>query len=273
MRDCSIGIDLGGTKVLLRSGEYEERFNTGPAFSPQDLLQSLKSFIARNGLTPTRIGVAVPGLVDNAARVVACDVLPSFAGWEPTLAMADLHASVIVLNDVKAALLEEMHDAPHGYTGGIVMVGTAIGAAFMAGGKPILGVSGWAGELGYLPLVVGDQVKRLDDLAGGSGIAAICGLSPALLAQRAAAADPMTLDAISAGGRSLGLGLAAVINLLNPSRLAVGGGTIELPGYWQAACSSAAQNAIPELWRDCTLVKVKAGAHVVVRGAIRAAEA
>lgn len=273
MHNCVVGIDLGGTNALLRCGDCEQRVSTGPLFSPQDLRRDLGAFLAGNGLAPTHIGIAVPGLVDDGGRVIDCDVLPAFSGWKPRLDLADLCQSVVVLNDVKAALLEEMHDAPAGCTGAVVMVGTAIGAAFIADGKPMLGKSGWAGELGYLPIALDGWVKRLDDLAGGAGIAAACGISSAQLAQRAAAADPVALEAISAGGYFLGLGLAALINLLNPARVVVGGGTIELLGYWEAAHSSAAQNAIPVLWSDCTLEKVRSGAHAVVNGAVRAAVA
>ena len=271
MHNDVVGIDLGGTKVLLCCGEHEEHFSTGPRFSPQDLLQHLRAFLGRNGLAPARMGIAIPGLVGGGGRVTSCDVLPSFTGWMPKRELAALCRSVVVLNDVQAALLDEMHDAPAGHTGIVVMVGTAIGAAIIANGKPMQGASGWAGELGYLPIALRGQVQRLDDLAGGAGMAAACGISSAQLARRAAAADAVALQTISAGGHFLGLSLAAVINLLNPARVAVGGGTLELPGYWDAARATAAQHAIPALWADCTLDTVRSGAHAVVKGAIRAA--
>ena len=136
-------------------------------------------------------------------------------------------------------------------------------------GKPLLGASGWAGELGYFPVMVGDRVERLDNLAGGHAIAALCAVSPGLLAEQAKNGDLATLRAIASGGRALGLGLAALINLLNPSRLALGGGTVELPGYWEQALCSAEKYSIPELWRDCRISKVREGAFVVAKGAIR----
>lgn len=271
MSSCVIGIDLGGTKALFRSARHEARFSTGPLFSPQNLLQLLRTFLARNDLVPTHIGIAVPGLVDAEGQVAICDVLPSFSGWRARQDLAELCRSVLVLNDVEAALLEEMQDAPHASTAAVVMVGTAIGTAIVVDGKPLRGESGWAGELGYLPLAVNNQVRRLDELAGGAGIAAACGVSPAQLAQRAAAADPLVLDAIAAAGRCLGLGLAALINLFNPARIAAGGGTIELPGYWEAAHDTAAQHAIPLLWSDCSVEKTRSGAYTVVNGVMRAA--
>ena len=269
MRENTIGIDLGGTKMLLYCQGVHERIETGSTFTPNDFFRHLGTFVASNRLSPKRIGIAVPGLVDAEGVVLASDVLPLFSGWKPKPDMAALNLKWSVLNDVKAALLEEMQDAPPGMTGGVVMVGTAIGAGLLVDGKPLLGASGWAGELGYFPLMVGDRVERLDNLAGGHAIAALCAVSHGLLAEQANNGHLATLQTIASGGRALGLGLAALINLLNPSRLALGGGTVELPGYWEQALCSAEKYSIPELWRDCRISKVREGALVVAKGAIR----
>jgi predicted NBD/HSP70 family sugar kinase len=276
MRDMAVGVDLGGTKALFVCGERASRIETGASFSADDLVSTLAAFVADAPERPSRIGIAVPGLVDRDGRVVACDVLPALAGWSPKEALGRLgFVQVAVVNDVRAALLEEMHDLPTGATAGVVMVGTAIGAAFIAHGEPLLGTSGWAGELGYLPCAIagGDDVKRLDDLAGGAAMAARRGVEPAQLAELARAGDREALAVIDAGGAALGLGIAAVVNLLNPSRLAFGGGAIELPGYWQAAVRAAERHSIPALWRDCRLARVRAGERVVAFGARRAAAA
>ena len=108
MRENTIGIDLGGTKMLLYCQGVHERIETGSAFTPNDLLHQLKRFVASNRLSPKRIGIAVPGLVDAEGAVLASDVLPLFSGWKPKPDMAALNLRWSVLNDVKAALLEEM---------------------------------------------------------------------------------------------------------------------------------------------------------------------
>ncbi len=179
----------------------------------------------------------------------------------------------MVANDVKAALAEEMHDLPPGETAGVVMAGTAVGAAFITEGRPLYGASGWAGELGYLPLLAGGEPKRLDELAGGSFIAASLGISGVELARRAKGGDSVVEEAVRRGGAALGFGLAAVINLLNPSRLAVGGGALLLPGYWDAAREAAARHSIPELFQACRLHQVRTGARVAALGAQRLASA
>ena len=272
MPAATVGVDLGGTKALFVCGERASRVETGAAFSADDFAARLAAFVAGERERPSRIGIAVPGLVDGSGRVVACDVLPALAGWSPRDALARLgYDHVAVVNDVRAALLEEMHDEAPGLTAGVVMVGTAIGAAFVAHGAPLLGASGWAGELGYLPVALDGAVQRLDELAGGAALAARRGVDAARLAELAQAGDREALAVIDAGGTALGLGLAAVVNLLNPSQLALGGGAVALAGYWAAAERAAARHSIPELWRDCRLTRVRAGERVVAFGARRAA--
>lgn len=272
MNDATVGMDLGGTTLVLRCGDTEDVFSTGLSFTPKQLISCLGSFLQRHEIRPRRMGLAVPGLLDSDGRVTECDVLPTFRGWHARLAMDELCPQTVVLNDVRAALITEMHDALPDVTGGVIVVGTAVGAAFIAHGRPLLGTNGWAGELGYLPLMMHNgQARRLDDLAGGAAIAARCNMTPEALAVRTTDGDSAILQIISEAGTALGLGLAAIINLLNPSILRVGGGTSELPGYWEATLVAAKRHALAELWQDCTLVRARTGKKAVVLGAIRAA--
>ena len=266
-----LGVDLGGTKALLLLGFQEERVPTGPAFAPADLLAAIRRFLRHEESRLEALGLAVPGLVDDAGRVVACDVLPAFTGWNARTALREFTSRVAVMNDVSAAVAEEMHDAGPSDTAGLVMAGTAVGSAFLTEGHALRGAGGFAGELGYVPLAIDGQVKRLDDLAGGAALCAKLGVSPEELSARATAGDKPTLDAIRTAGEALGLGLATVINLFNPSRLGVGGGALELPGYWEAAEAAARLHALPDLMRLCRLSRVRAGARVAALGAIRVA--
>jgi predicted NBD/HSP70 family sugar kinase len=269
--DTTIGVDLGGTKLLMLCGEKRVRIPTGVCFSAADVEQNIREFIQGFNDTPKAIGIAIPGLVDCTGCIKVCDVLPRIEGWNPIETLADLGCLIEVTNDVNAALAEEFSDAEPGLNAGIIMVGTSIGAAFLVNGIPLVGAKGWAGELGYMPISINGQVKRLDELAGGAFIAQQFGFNGQSLALSAQENDELALAAIRAGGFALGLGLAAVINLLNPSKIALGGGTFSLPGYEEAAYSAAKQFSLPELWQACALTKVKMGDAVVALGAQRIA--
>jgi predicted NBD/HSP70 family sugar kinase len=270
-QETTIGVDLGGTKLLMVAGAQQLRIQTRASFSSIDLENHLRDFIQRLDARPSGIGIAIPGLVDSAGCIQVCDVLPGIVGWNPVEALADVGCSIKVVNDVNAALAEEFHDAPSKVTGGVIMVGTAVGAAFVIDGLPLVGTSGWAGELGYIPISINGEVKRLDELAGGAFIAGRLGLDAHTLGERAQSGDESVLLAIREGGYALGLAIATVINLLNPSRIALGGGTLELKGYEDSAYMAAKQFSLPELWQNCRLLRVKAGDTVVALGAMRIA--
>lgn len=249
------------------------RLPTGPSFSPADLEQAIREFVIRLEPRPTALGIAIPGLVEGGDRVVACDVLPRLTGWRASAGLTDLGCATLLVNDVKAALAEATHDLPAGMTAGIVMAGTAVGAAFLVDGRPLLGTSGWAGELGYMPVLENGRVRRLDELAGGQFMAARLGVDSAGLADAAGRGDEAALGVVREGGQALGLSLATVVNLLNPARLAVGGGALSLPGYWDAAREAAEQYSLPDLWRDCTLYRVDDVVDIAARGAARCSAA
>ena len=146
MRSSSIGIDLGGTKLLLLCEHAEAIYSTGIGFTPDQLLAHLDNFITQNELTPSSIGLAVPGLVSASGDIVLSDVLPAFNGWQAAQALQPWCNTVAVLNDIKAALIKEFSHASKDVTAGVVMVGTAIGAALMVQGRPLTGTCGWAGN-------------------------------------------------------------------------------------------------------------------------------
>jgi predicted NBD/HSP70 family sugar kinase len=201
----------------------------------------------------------VPGLVDHGSQVIACDVLPRLVGWQPRLPADQPH---VLLNDAEAALIGATGSEPYRNIG-VVVIGTAIGAAFLVDGSPLRGASNWAGELGSLPLPAPGGVATLDRLAGGASILeALAGRDPE---------SPEGRAVIEQAGFYLGLGLAAVIHLLNPERLVLGGGALRWPGYYQAAVRAAREHTLPDLWRACTLEASPRADTLVAYGALLAA--
>jgi glucokinase len=112
-------------------------------------------------------------------------------------------------------------------------------------------------------------VKRLDEVAGGAFMAGQLGTDGAGLAALVDAGDKRAIEVIASGGMALGLGIASVIHLLNPSKLALGGGTLALPGYEAAVHAAAQQFSLSELWASCELSTVRMGDRVVALGAVR----
>jgi predicted NBD/HSP70 family sugar kinase len=267
-----VGIDIGGTKALLLAQwpdrRQVERAPTGPAFTGRDLDAELERFVSSLGVAPLGAGVAVPGLVGPDGALKACDVLPLLVGWRgETLGRL---CPVRLVNDVEAASLEELHDLPAGSTAAVVMAGTGIGASFVTDGRPLRGARGWAGELGSIPIALPEGVATLDQLASGAALLKRLGVGAAAMLTRAAAREPEVLQALRGAGEALGLGLATVIDLFNPSVVAVGGGALELSGYLEAALASAERHTMPELWAACEVRRVRQGELTAALGALRA---
>lgn len=275
----NVGLDLGGTKLLMvadddaggSAARIVERVPTGPSFDGAALEAAIARFVGGLRHRPAALGLAIPGLVGPEPSVVACDVIPGIVGWRPPKTLtAGMRFAMI--NDAAAALVEECHDAPADVTAAVVMCGTGIGAAMLAGGRPFGGANGWAGELGSIPIATSaDGVRTLDQLASGEALVKSMGVDGARLRAQAAAGDEATLAAIREAGAALGLGLAALIDIVNPAQVSVGGGVIDLPGYLDAALAAAQRHTLPDLWRACEVRKVRTGELVAALGAARAA--
>jgi predicted NBD/HSP70 family sugar kinase len=270
----AIGFDLGGTKLLMVAdgpgGRVVERVATGMAFDGHAFSAAVESFLDAHRGAASTVGLAIPGLVGAGPCVQACDVLPGIVGWRPPASLTGRRFAMI--NDAAAALAEECHDAPADVTAAVVMVGTGIGAAMQLQGRPFGGASGWAGELGSIPIASGpDGVRTLDQLASGQALVARLGTDGATVRARAFAGDEGVRTAVQEAGTALGLGLAALIDILNPALVSIGGGLSELPGYLEAALASAERRTLPDLWRACRVRPVRAGELVAALGAARVA--
>jgi predicted NBD/HSP70 family sugar kinase len=270
-----VGFDLGGTKLLMVAdspdGRIVARVPTGRSFDGQALARAIAGFLDELPRPPSAVGIAVPGLVGPEPSIVACDVLPAIVGWRPPARLAR-GARFAMINDAAAGLVEECHDAPADVTAAVVMVGTGIGAAMLAHGRPFGGARGWAGELGSIPIhAASEGVRTLDQLASGEALVRRLGVDGAAVRTRADAGDAAALQAIREAGAALGLGLATLIDIVNPAIVALGGGVTDLPGYLEAALAAAEAWTLPDLWAACQVRKVRAGELVAALGAARAA--
>lgn len=267
----AVGVDLGGTKLLLRYRDHTLRFDTGPAFGTAELTEILKDFIEKHVEPGDVVGIAVPGVVEKDT-VVACDVLAGLVGLNAKTLLGEKVSKVSLANDANAALHATVVDLAGDKTAITVMVGSAVGCGLMVDGKVLRGAGGWAGELGYWPVQTsGSQWVRLDEVAGGRYMAnrlAVDGKQLALLSHQG---HRPALEIIAEGGRALGCVLGGVINLLNPHRLSVGGGTLKLAGYWAEAQAQIKATAIPSALEECEIRPVHEWEDLVAMGAAQIA--
>jgi glucokinase len=268
-RHIRVGIDIGGTKMLLLAqGEnFRSRvqLTTGSEFSGGDAETAITEFIQTLPTAPISLGIAIPGLV-NAGTVIACDVLPQLVEWTPARQLQSI-CPVAALNDAEAALVQVIGDLQPQTIAAVVMVGTGIGAAISIDGQILRGAKGWAGELGSIPIDI--DGTTLDRAASGAAILHQLDLDLDRLIALVAANDPIALAAIERAGTALGLGLATLINILNPEAIVLAGGTLRWQGYLAAATASAQRHSLPDLWAACQLQPSPHGDDLVGLGAMR----
>jgi len=214
---------------------------------------------AAEGLTScgTLLGLAVgmPGLVDQATGTL---LFAPNLGWKDVPLRAVLQQAfdvpVFVDNEANLAALGE-HDfgAAQGYEEVLyVSAGVGLGGGVVHNGQVCRGVTGVAGELGHMtmdpdgePCNCGNrgcwetlvsqqalfrrvkwaidrgQVSRLSDVVNGD----FSRLTVPMVAEAARSGDAVTLEALTWIGHNLGIGMASLVNALNPE-LVVFGGTL-----------------------------------------------
>jgi glucokinase len=203
------------------------------------------------------VGVGIPCLIDQRRGVAVMSTHLPLAG----VPFRDLVAErvgmpVFVDNDANAAMLAEWRfGAARGATdAALLTIGTGIGGGLVAGGALQRGSLGAGAELGHMvvqadgPRCNGNCPNRgcLEAMVSGSALAREAqqiaaqrprsGLGEALAAGReisgplvtelAHDGDPAAIDAVAAIGRWLGVGIANLVNMLNPDVVVIGGGVI-----------------------------------------------
>lgn len=259
-----IGIDLGGTKILTalvdREGRVLERERTTtPVGGPDSVIDAvaagLRAIAERTGFDVRRadgVGVGAPGPLDPDAGVVFNP--PNMAGWgEVPLAEmleARLGVRTYVENDANAAALgERWAGAGRGIDDLVYMtVSTGIGGGFILGGRLYRGASGTAGEVGHMlvdakgPRCGCGRRGCLEAVASGTAIAraareaiasgrastltslSIEALTAEEVSRAAGEGDPLAREIFARAAAYVGVGVANLVNLLNPAAVIIGGG-------------------------------------------------
>jgi predicted NBD/HSP70 family sugar kinase len=205
----------------------------GLASSVRDRLPSEEAIVG--------VGVAVVGVVRRSDGMVS---LAPNLGWrdEPLgqrLATAlDMDVPITLANEADlAALAEHRRGVARGIDDIVIVWGSVgVGGGLVVDGEPLTGSAGYSGEIGHIPVNPDGLPCRcgsigcLETEVGSTAILRRAGRSPEgghdavdeVLAA-AEAGEPEALAAFAETGRWLGIGLAGVINILNPELVLLGG--------------------------------------------------
>ena len=188
------------------------------------------------------IGIGVPGPVEFAAgRAVDPPIMPGWDGYDIRGRFVDVYdCPVLVDNDVNIMALGEhwiRENAPNDFI--FVKVGTGIGSGLILGGVLQRGAKGTAGDIGHIRAGSAEVVCRcgnrgcLEASAGGGALArqlaeqGFATENSRDVVDLARSGNRDAVRAIRDPGRLIGEVLAAVVNLLNPSTIVIGGDVAE----------------------------------------------
>lgn len=283
-----------------------------PKQSEEALLDEIAALAreAADGAELDAVGVGVPSQIDAETGTALASVNIPLAGVPLRSALGmRLGVPVVVDNDANCAALAEARLVPDPPASELVMLtlGTGVGGGIIIDGRIFHGASGLGAELGHIVIdgrAADDEPAAMSELprpgtlewhCSGRGLereATRCGqrepgsMLGGLLAQQgrvsgrdavaaAREGDRHALSLFERYGRWLGIGIATVVNALEPQRIVLGGGisrAAEL--FLENARTEAARWALPALWERTTVELARGGPDAgAIGAAVLAAQA
>ena len=259
-----IGVDLGGTKLLAGAvdrdlGVHHRAVRWSRSQALDELLETIVGAVdeVRDAAEQDvlAVGFGIPSLVDIRRGVAGATAHLPLEGVPFRDLMAEqLGLPVFLANDATLAMLaEHRFGAARGASDAVLMtLGTGIGGGLVVGGSLVLGAVGAAGEPGHMvldldgpacscggngcleTLVSGPALAReglrvgkaVPDSALGRAVESGREITGALVTELAHDGDRPSRDLVALMGMRLGVGIANLVNLLNPSVVVIGGGLI-----------------------------------------------
>ncbi|MEU6852258.1 ROK family transcriptional regulator [Actinacidiphila alni] len=250
--------------------------------------QLVARLVESTGIHPDKVlgvGLGVPGPIDvESGALGSTAILPGWSGINPRQELSDrLGVPVQVDNDANLGALGELV-----WGGGrgvkdlaYIKVASGVGAGLVIDGRIYRGPGGTAGEIGHITLDESGPVCRcgnrgcletftaaryvLELLRGSHGD----GLTVPKMVQLAREGDPGCRRVIGDVGRHIGMGVASLCNLLNPSRVVLGGDLAEAGELVLGPIrESVSRYAIPSAAQRLSVVPGSLGARAEVLGAL-----
>ncbi|BBB00796.1 putative ROK family transcriptional regulator [Actinacidiphila reveromycinica] len=231
------------------------------------------------------VGLGVPGPIDmETGTLGSTAILPGWSGINPRQELIDrLGVPVQVDNDANLGALGEL---VWGSGRGVrdlayIKVASGVGAGLVVDGRIYRGPGGTAGEIGHITLDESGPVCRcgnrgcletftaaryvLELLRGSHGEH----LTIPKMVQLGREGDPGCRRVIGDVGRHIGMGVASLCNLLNPSRVVLGGDLAEAGELVLGPIrESVSRYAIPSAAQRLSVMPGALGARAEVLGAL-----
>lgn len=255
------GIDLGGTKlegVILDAGRPERpvlrlRVPTESDRGYDHIIERAGGLVEQMERTsgiarPAVIGIGTPGTVEPASGLMKnCNTVCLNGRALPQDLTAALAAEVRIANDANCfALAEAIFGAARG--GAVVaglIIGTGVGSGIVVQGRVLQGLHGIAGEWGHNP-ICGESAPCycgrfgcVETVISGPALERFyrerTGVTSSLpeIVGRARHGDPAARATIERLRSRFGEAIAALINILDPDAIVIGGGVGNIDALYE----------------------------------------
>ncbi len=264
MTDFRVGIDLGGTKteVILLNGDSRELFRTriptvrdNYAATLRDIADLVAQAEVAAGQSNLPVGLGIPGTVSRKTGFVknANSTWLNGQPFQKDLSVK-LGRAVKVTNDANCLAVSEATDgAGQGYDlvfAGIIGTGCGAGVAYQ--GKPLVGPNGIAGEWGHNPLPWTSDIELAaracycgkvgcqETFLSGTGLCRSYELMTGTklkgneIAESARQGEVFARKVMDIYFDQLARGLAAIINIMDPDIIVLGGGASNIAEIYTA---------------------------------------
>ncbi|MFB7369350.1 ROK family protein [Streptomyces sp. NPDC056222] len=231
------------------------------------------------------VGLGVPGPIDvSSGTLGSTSILPGWSGINPADELSGrLGVPVYVDNDANLGALGEL---VWGSGRGVkdlayIKVASGVGAGLVIDGRVYRGPGGTAGEIGHITIDESGPVCRCGNRGCLETFTAARYVLPLLqpghgsdltmerVVQLAREGDPGCRRVVADVGRHIGSGVANLCNLLNPSRVVLGGDLAEAGELVLAPIrDSVSRYAIPSAARQLSLAPGALGGRAEVLGAL-----
>jgi glucokinase len=284
-------VDIGGTKIaaarVSRNGKLSGYAEIStPSAGGRKVVEAVVELLQRMPRKDVgAIGVDVPGLAWPDGRVWA----PNIPGWKrmplgpalkkrfrlPTLVESDRNA--FVMGEAWQGAARKCRDVV------FLAVGTGIGAGILTGGRLLRGHGELAGSVGWMALrnqyqPIYKSIGCFEAHASGTGIGLAASkeigrtLSARKLTAMARRGDRKAKELLERAGHDLGLGLANLVDVLNPEVIVIGGGVAAAGNLiLNVARKTMKQWGQPLAVRQVRVVRSRLGTRAGLLGAARLA--
>lgn len=251
-----IGIDLGGTSIkyagvtlegqMLHFGKKPTEGDSSVERILQNIIEAAQDTmrtVEEQGYEVIGVGIGSPGVIDVATGKVLGEAY-NLAGWnglELTQSLSEaLQRPVFADNDANLMGLGEFSYGADLQDSQVlfVTVGTGIGGAIFVDGQLYRGHRFAGGELGGLLMEYRGKVGYWEDFASTAAMVRqyLDQSSPSTrreeingytIFQAYLKGETLAANIVEEHGRLMGMGLASLVNVLNPGHIIIGGGISE----------------------------------------------